>query len=214
MGGSFLDIDVDRRAAARYGLTSGDVQDVIAAAVGGMNVTTTVEGLERYPVNVRYPRALRDDLPALRQVLVPTPTGAHVPLGQLADFRYVDRPADDQERERAPERVGVRRPRPTRPTSGAYVQRAREVVAESVALPPGYSLKWSGQFEYMERANRAARRARPDHARHHLPAALPPLPQRDRGPAADDPAAVRRRRRGLADARARATTSRSPSASG
>merc|ERR1711969_245968 len=92
MGGSFLDIEVDRFAAARYGLTSGDVQDVLMAAVGGMNVTTTVERLERYPVNVRYPQALRDDLPALRQVLVPTPGGAQVPLGELATFQFASGP--------------------------------------------------------------------------------------------------------------------------
>jgi Cu(I)/Ag(I) efflux system membrane protein CusA/SilA len=153
MGGSFLDIEVDRRAAARYGLTSGDVQDVIMAAVGGMNVTTTVEGLERYPVNVRYPRALRDDLPALRQVLVPTPTGAQIPLGQLASFSY----------EAGPPMVKSENARPNawvfvdlteEADVGSYVQRARVAVNEAVALPPGYSLKWSGQFEYMERANK------------------------------------------------------------
>jgi Cu(I)/Ag(I) efflux system membrane protein CusA/SilA len=152
MGGSFLDIDVDRRAAARYGLTSGDVQDVIAAAIGGVNVTTTVEGLERYPVNVRYPRALRGDLPALRQVLVPTPGGASVPLGQLASFSF----------ETGPPMVKSENARPNawvfvdlaeEADVGSYVQRAREVVAEAVALPPGYSVKWSGQYEYMERAN-------------------------------------------------------------
>ncbi|HMB89732.1 MAG TPA: CusA/CzcA family heavy metal efflux RND transporter, partial [Rhodothermales bacterium] len=87
MGGSFLDIDIRRAEAARYGLTTGDVQDVIQSAIGGMNVTTTVEGLERYPVNIRYPRALRDDLPSLRQVLIPTPSGAQIPLGQVADLR-------------------------------------------------------------------------------------------------------------------------------
>ncbi|MEP0547609.1 MAG: efflux RND transporter permease subunit [Rhodothermales bacterium] len=152
MGGSFLDIDVDRRAAARYGLTSGDVQDVIMAAVGGMNVTTTVEGLERYPVNVRYPRALRDDLPALRQVLVPTPNGANVPLGQLADFSYVAGPPMVKS-ENARPNAWVFVDLTDEADVGSYVQRARDVVAESVALPPGYSLKWSGQFEYMERAN-------------------------------------------------------------
>jgi Cu(I)/Ag(I) efflux system membrane protein CusA/SilA len=152
MGGSFLDIDVDRRAAARYGLTSGDVQDVIMAAVGGMNVTTTVEGLERYPVNVRYPRALRDDLPSLRQVLVPTAGGAEVPLGQLADFAYVAGPPMVKS-ENARPNAWVFVDLTDEADVGSYVQRAREVVAEAVALPPGYSIKWSGQYEYMERAN-------------------------------------------------------------
>ncbi len=158
MGGSFLDIDVDRRAAARYGLTSGDVQDVIMAAVGGMNVTTTVEGLERYPVNVRYPRALRDDLPALRQVLVPLPasagtgSGAQVPLGQLADFRYVAGPPMVKS-ENARPNAWVFVDLSDEADVGSYVQRARAAVAEAVTLPPGYSIKWSGQYEYMERAN-------------------------------------------------------------
>jgi Cu(I)/Ag(I) efflux system membrane protein CusA/SilA len=152
MGGSFLDIDVDRRAAARYGLTSGDVQDVIAAAIGGMNVTTTVEGLERYPVNVRYPRALRDDLPALRQILVPTPDGANVPLGQLASFRYVAGPPMVKS-ENARPNAWVFVDLADEADLGSYVQRAREAVAERVTLPPGYALKWSGQFEYLERAN-------------------------------------------------------------
>ncbi len=153
MGGSFLDIDVNRAEAARYGLTTGDVQDVIASAVGGMNVTTTVEGLERYPVNIRYPRALRDNLPALRSVLVPTPAGAQVPLGQLARFDLVEGPPMIKSENARPNawvfvdlKDGV--------DVGSYVQRARRVVAEAVTLPPGYSLKWSGQFEYMERSNR------------------------------------------------------------
>jgi Cu(I)/Ag(I) efflux system membrane protein CusA/SilA len=152
MGGSFLDIDVDRRAAARYGLTSGDVQDVIMAAVGGMNVTTTVEGLERYPVNVRYPRALRDDLPALRQVLVPTAGGAQVPLGQLASFQFVQGPPMVKS-ENARPNAWVFIDLTEEADVGSYVQRAREAVSEAVELPPGYSIKWSGQFEYMERAN-------------------------------------------------------------
>ncbi len=152
MGGSFLDVEVDRFAAARYGLTSGDVQDVLVAAVGGMNVTTTVEGLERYPVNVRYPQALRNDLPALRQVLVPTSTGAQIPLGQLATFRFVQGPPMIKS-ENARPNAWVYVDLDETADVGSYVQRARDVVAEQVALPPGYSLKWSGQFEYMERAN-------------------------------------------------------------
>jgi len=153
MGGSFLDVTVDRFAAARYGLTSGDVQDVLMAAVGGMNVTTTVEGLERYPVNVRYPRALRDDLPALRQVLVPTPGGAQVPLGELATFEFVSGPPMIKS-ENARPNAWVYVDLDEGADVGSYVSDARAAVASAVTLPPGYSLKWSGQYEYMERANR------------------------------------------------------------
>ncbi len=152
MGGSFLDVEVDRLAAARYGLTSGDVQDVIAAAVGGVNVTTTVEGLERYPVNVRYPQALRSDLPALRQVLVPTPSGAPVPLGQLAQFRFVQGPPMIKS-ENARPNAWVFVDIAEEADVGSYVQDARAAVEAAVALPPGYSIRWSGQYEYMERAN-------------------------------------------------------------
>jgi Cu(I)/Ag(I) efflux system membrane protein CusA/SilA len=153
MGGSFLDIEVDRLAAARYGLTSGDVQDVLQAAVGGVNVTTTVEGLERYPVQVRYPQALRNDLPALRQVLVPTPTGAQIPLGQLATFRFAQGPPMIKS-ENARPNAWVFVDLDDSADIGTYVQDARARVAERVELPPGYSLKWSGQYEYMERANK------------------------------------------------------------
>jgi Cu(I)/Ag(I) efflux system membrane protein CusA/SilA len=152
MGGTFLDIDVDRRAAARYGLTTGDVQDVIQTAIGGMPVTTTVEGLERYSVNVRYPRGLRSDLPALRDVRVPLPTGGEVPLGQLADLGRVEGPPmikSEQARPNAWVFVDL-----TQATDvGSFVQRAKEAVGENVELPPGYSLTWSGQYQYMERAN-------------------------------------------------------------
>ena len=153
MGGSFLDVEVDRVAAARYGLTSGDVQDVLQAAVGGMNVTTTVEGLERYPVNVRYPQGLRDDLPALRQVLVSTPAGAQVPLGELATFQFAQGPPMIKS-ENARPNAWVFVDLTDDADIGTYVQTARARVAEAVVLPPGYSLKWSGQYEYMERANR------------------------------------------------------------
>ncbi len=153
MGGNFLDVEIDRYASARYGLTSGDVQDVLQAAVGGVNATTTVEGLERYSINVRYPQELRDDLPSLRQVLVPTPSGAQVPLGQLATFRFVQGPPMIKS-ENARPNAWVFVDLEEGSDVGSYVQRAREVVEEQVSLPPGFSLKWSGQYEYMERANR------------------------------------------------------------
>ena len=153
MGGSFLDVTVDRFAAARYGLTSGDVQDVLQAAVGGMTVTTTVEGLERYGVNVRYPRALRDDLPALQQVLVPTPGGAQVPLGELATFAFVSGPPMIKS-ENARPNAWVYVDLDEGADVGTYVQDARAAVEAAVDLPPGYSIRWSGQYEYMERANR------------------------------------------------------------
>ena len=153
MGGNFLDIDIDRREAARYGLTSDDVQDVITTAIGGMQVTTTVEGLERYGVNIRYPRELRHNLEALRQVLVPTASGAQIPLGQLADFELVEGPPMIKS-ENARPNAWVYVDLDAGADLGSYVARARQAVAEQVALPPGYSIKWSGQFEYLERANR------------------------------------------------------------
>ncbi|MCS3613267.1 efflux RND transporter permease subunit [Salinibacter ruber] len=152
MGGTFLDISVNRPAASRYGLTTGDVQDIIQTAVGGMPVTTTVEGLERYSVNVRYPRGLRDNLPALRNVRVPLPAGGQVPLGQLATLERVEGPPmikSEQARPNAWVFVDL-----TEATDiGSFVQRARKVVREEVDLPAGYSLTWSGQYQYMERAN-------------------------------------------------------------
>ena len=150
MGGNYLDFEVDRNAIARYGLTVGDVQDVIQTAIGGMNITTTVEGLERYPVNLRYSRELRDDLPALRAVLVPTPAGQQIPLGQLASLRYVLGPPSIKSENSRPNAwifVDIRGI-----DVGTYVENARKVVEENVALPPGYTIAWSGQYEYMQRA--------------------------------------------------------------
>jgi Cu(I)/Ag(I) efflux system membrane protein CusA/SilA len=152
MGGTFLDLDVNRRAAARYGLTTGDVQDVIQTAVGGMPVTTTVEGRARYTVNVRYPRALRDDPSRLRDVLVPTPSGAQVPLGQVATVRVASGPPMIKS-ENARPNAWVYVDLDGGTDVGSYVQRARRVVDAQVDLPPGYSLAWSGQFAYLERAN-------------------------------------------------------------
>jgi Cu(I)/Ag(I) efflux system membrane protein CusA/SilA len=155
MGGNYLDFDIDRHAIARYGLTVADVQDVLMTAIGGMNITTTVEGLERYPVNLRYSRELRDNLPRLRQVLVPTPAGPQIPLGQLADIRYELGPPAIKSENAKPNAwvyVDIR-------TSdiGGYVEAARAAVAQAIELPPGYSIAWSGQYEYMQRAERRLR---------------------------------------------------------
>ncbi len=152
MGGSYLDIDVDREAAARYGLTIGDVQDVISSAVGGMNVTSTVEGLERYPVNIRYPRELRDNITALAEVLVPTPAGGQIPLSQLATMRiHQGPPAIKTENARPNAWIYV----DLRDMDvGTWMKTARETVDREVEIPDGYSVFWSGQYEYMERANK------------------------------------------------------------
>lgn len=152
MGGSFLDIEVRRAEAARYGLTTGDVQTIVASAVGGMNVTETVEGLERYPVNLRYPRALRDTPEALRNVLIPTPAGPQIPLGQVADLRLVDGPSMIKS-ENARPNAWVFVDLAQGADLGSYVQQAQQIVAEQVDLPTGYSIKWSGQYEYLERAS-------------------------------------------------------------
>ena len=150
MGGNYLDFAIDRDAIARHGLTVRDVQEVIQTAIGGMNVTTTVEGLERYPVNLRYSRELRDDLRGLRSVLVTTPEGHQVPLGRLASMEYVVGPPSIKSEGAKPNAwvyIDIRDI-----DVGSYVEAAREAVAEGVAMPAGYTLAWSGQYEYMERA--------------------------------------------------------------
>jgi Cu(I)/Ag(I) efflux system membrane protein CusA/SilA len=149
-GGYYLDFDVDREAAARYGLTTGDVQDVIQSAVGGMNVTTTVEGLERYPLNVRYARDFRDDVPALQNVLVAAPTGAQLPLGQLASIRIT--PGPPMIRSENAQRTAWIFVDIAGRDLGGYVEEAKRVVREQVPLPPGYTRAWSGRFEYLEKA--------------------------------------------------------------
>ena len=152
MGGNYLDFKIDRTAIARYGLTVGQVQEVIQSAIGGMNITTTVEGLERYPVNLRYARELRDDLPSLRSVLVPTPSGHQIPLGQLASLKYTVGPPSIKSENAKPNAwvyVDIRNI-----DIGTYVERARQAVAEQVEVTPGYTIAWSGQYEYMQRAER------------------------------------------------------------
>ncbi len=149
-GGRFVDIDIRRAEAARFGLNVADVQDVIRTAIGGMTITQSVEGLERYPVNLRYPRDYRDSVEKLKSLPVVTKMGAQIPLGRLADISISSGP-------------GVIRSENARLNGwiyvdiagrdiGSYVADAKKAVAEGVELPPGYSLNWSGQYEYMERA--------------------------------------------------------------
>ncbi len=150
VGGYYLDFDISREQAARYGLTVGDVQDVIQTAIGGQKVTETVEGLERYPVNVRYPRALRDNLDSLKRVLITTPSGAQIPLALITKLRL----------NRGPPVIKSENARPNAwiyvdiNTSdiGGFVAEAKQRVSDAIDLPPGYTLNWSGQFEYMARA--------------------------------------------------------------
>jgi Cu(I)/Ag(I) efflux system membrane protein CusA/SilA len=153
MGGRFIEFEINRDAIARYGLTVGDVQDVLSVALGGMPLTTTVEGLERYTINLRYDRDFRSDLRALREdIVVPTPTGAQIPLGQLATVKVVDGPMSIKSEGAVPNAWvyvdihGV--------DVGTYVQAAMRAVNEAEArgdiqLPGGYNLFWSGQYEYM-----------------------------------------------------------------
>ena len=137
---------------ARYGLTVADVQDVIVTAIGGKNITYTVEGLERYPVNLRYGRELRDNIDLLKGVLVTAPTGAHIPLGQLAFISI----------HKGPAAIKTENSRPTAwiyvdlkgVDVGTYVENAKGIVSREVKLPTGYSLVWSGQYEYMEKARK------------------------------------------------------------
>jgi len=151
-GGLFLDFDVDRTEAARYGLTVADVQDVIETAVGGVPVSQTVEGRERYPINVRYARGFREDPEALGRILVPTPTGAQVPLAQLARLQFRTGPPMIQEEDG--ELFGLVSVDVANRPLAQYVHDAQAAVADQVILPPRYRLDWSGQFEYYQRAAR------------------------------------------------------------
>ncbi len=155
VGGNYFDLDIKRDEAARYGLTVGAVQEVIMAAIGGMNVSYTVEGLERYPINVRYSRELRDNIESLKRVLIPTPTGVQIPLSYVADIQIKKGPPvikSENARTTAWLYVDIRDI-----DVGTYVQRAREIVEKSVTFPEGYSLVWSGQYEYMQRAEKRLR---------------------------------------------------------
>jgi len=149
-GGRYVDIDIKRLSAARYGLNIDDIQRVISTAIGGINVGETVEGLERYPINVRYPQSYRDSVVKLQSLPLVTPSGARIALADVADIRYQD----------GPPMIKTENARPNGwvfvdidgRDLGSYVREAQQVVAEQLVLPTGYSLAWSGQYEYMERA--------------------------------------------------------------
>ncbi|MCH9027773.1 MAG: efflux RND transporter permease subunit [Proteobacteria bacterium] len=149
-GGRYVDVDINRRQAARYGLNINDIQDVIRTAVGGMNVTQTVEGRERYPVNLRYPQRFRNSVEQLRLLPIVTPRGDRIALADVADVNVVDGPPlikSEDARLNGWTYVDIRDR-----DLGSYVAEAQRVVAEQVELPAGYSLAWSGQYEYMVRA--------------------------------------------------------------
>ncbi len=149
-GGRFVDVDIDRLAAARYGLNIRDVQEIVRTAIGGMQVTQSVEGAERYPVNLRYPQNIRDSVENLRKLPIVTPSGAQIPLSKVADIKINDGPAmirTENARLNGWIYVDI-----TGRDLGSYVDEAKRIVAEGVDLPAGYSIGWSGQYEYMERA--------------------------------------------------------------
>jgi len=150
-GGYYLDFVIKREQAARYGLTVDDINDVIQSAIGGRNVTRTVEGLERYPVNVRYARDLRHNPEELRRVLIATPTGAQIPIEQVADiFPRMGPPSIKTEgaRPQAWIYVDINSDQDV----GSYVEKAKALVEEKITIPPGYSIQWSGQYEYIQEA--------------------------------------------------------------
>ncbi|HET7437293.1 MAG TPA: CusA/CzcA family heavy metal efflux RND transporter [Thermoanaerobaculia bacterium] len=150
-GGYFVDFDLNREQIARYGLTIKDVQEVIMTAIGGETISTTIEGRERYPINIRYPRELRDDVDELSRTLVPTMSGAQVPLGQLAKIQLVEGPAmirDENGKLSGYVYVDVDT---AKRDIGSYVADAKKAVESQLQLSPGYLLTWSGQYEAMAR---------------------------------------------------------------
>jgi len=149
-GGRYVDVDIDRARAARYGLNIDDVQDIVRTAIGGINVTQTVEGLERYPVNLRYPQRVRDSIEQLRLLPIVTPQGARIALADVASVSVTDGPPvikSENARLNGWTYIDIKDR-----DLGSYVAEAQQVVAAQIDLPAGYSLTWSGQYEYMVRA--------------------------------------------------------------
>ncbi|TMQ57424.1 MAG: efflux RND transporter permease subunit [Candidatus Eisenbacteria bacterium] len=149
-GGYFLDFDIRREEAARYGLTVGQIQDVIESAIGGLPASQTIEGRERYTISVRYARQFREDPQALQRVLVPAPSGTPVPLAQVADIRFRTGPPMIQEEDG--QLVGLVSVDVADRALADYVSDAKRAVVRVVSLPPGYRIDWTGQFKYYERA--------------------------------------------------------------
>ena len=149
IGGYYIDIDIKREEAARYGLKIEDIQQVIMTAIGGENISTTVEGLERYPINVRYKRELRDSVDKIGRVLVPTMMGQHIPLSQVADIR-LSKGVAGIKTENALLNTWVYVDVRDRDIGG-YVADAKKAVLQNVKFPSGYYVTWSGQYEYMAR---------------------------------------------------------------
>jgi len=150
VGGRYVLVDINRTAASRYGLNIADVQQIVSTAVGGMNVTETIEGRERYPVNLRYPRSVRDSEVKLAELPIRTPVGAQITLGDVADVKVVGGPGvikSENARLNGWIYIDIRDR-----DLGSYVKEAKQVVADQLDLPAGYSLNWSGQYEFMERA--------------------------------------------------------------
>ena len=150
VGGYFLDFDVNREAAARYGLTAGDVNDVIETAIGGKTITTTVEARERYPIRARYAPDFRQDLDSLKRVLIPTPTGAQIPISLVADIHY--RTGPPSIRNENGQLVGFVLIDPATSNIDGYVRHAAKRIAERVKFPAGYHIEWAGQFQYIKQA--------------------------------------------------------------
>ncbi|MGI9172572.1 MAG: efflux RND transporter permease subunit [Chthoniobacterales bacterium] len=158
-GGYYVDFKIKRDAIARYGLRVGDVEEVIESAIGGKNISTTVEGRERFPINVRYARDFRSDLPALRRVLVATPGGAQVPLEQLAEIGLSTGPPSIRDENGVlagfvfVDTAGI--------DLGTYVENAKKLIADNIKLPPGYYIQWGGQYQYLLKARENLRIAVP-----------------------------------------------------
>ncbi|MFQ5747460.1 MAG: efflux RND transporter permease subunit [Gemmatimonadota bacterium] len=155
VSGYYVDIDIDRAEAARYGLNSGDVHHAIMGTVGGLTAAVTVEGRERYAVNVRYPRELRDDVEKIKEVLVPASNGAQIPLGQVASVKVLQGPMAVKTEQAFPVTtifvdIADR-------DVGSYVAEAQKVVSDELVLPAGYTLQWSGQYEFMQRVKEKMR---------------------------------------------------------
>ncbi|HIO93183.1 MAG TPA: efflux RND transporter permease subunit [Leucothrix mucor] len=148
-GGRYIEIIPDRVTAARFGLNIADIQTIISSAVGGANITQTVEGLERYPVNLRYPRHTRDDIDKLMELPLVTPSGAHIPLSRVASIRFSEGPPmikTENARLNGWVFVDIRDV-----DLGGYVESARQKLQDTLKLPPGYSVTWAGQYEYLLR---------------------------------------------------------------